>query len=162
METDELLDILHKDCQCAFHGVFPRDTFRSAYRRLYEAAKVSSVSAIVNTADSNHPGEHWVAYYFSGGGSSAAAPVSVEFFDSYGQNPFHTYKLPPANKYNVVQVQALSSVHCGLFAAYYLLARTHKLLSMGQIVEQFYRQGDLLHNDCIVSTLLAQLVSRLQ
>jgi hypothetical protein len=60
-------------------GAFPRDGIPDLTKEKRPCA------LIVNTDDTNLPGTHWLALYLG--------IHSVEFFDSYGQNPL-IYSLP--------------------------------------------------------------------
>lgn len=151
METDELLQLLCNTFGDVFHGVFARDEFHRVYNYL-QHQNHRPAAFIVNTDDRSRPGEHWVAYYITHSGV-------VECFDSFGHDP-RMYGLPKANIFNSVQVQAFTSVHCGLFATYFLLARAHNI-PMHEIVRQFSLSPALLmRNDCLVAQYIMRMLKQ--
>ena len=106
-------------------GVFPAD---------YSPAidddddKVHHVAWVMNTAPSDHPGMHWVAYYHNS--SSRRKP---EFFDSVGLAP-DTYGLPSGEMVAPREgLQSLDSNVCGQYCVFYLCQRSRGL-SPSQVI----------------------------
>jgi hypothetical protein len=75
---------------------------------------------IVNTQNSDQPGQHWCAFYFPRNGI-------IEYFDPYGIIPLHKEFLDfMDNKefiYNSVPIQNPRSEACGPYCVFYLCAR---------------------------------------
>jgi len=78
---------------------------------------------VVNTDESNQPGQHWVAFY--------TEKDTTECFDSYGQNPGkYSEKIKEwlEETYSVVQddrLQSSDSTVCGQYCMYFILLRAY-------------------------------------
>ena len=102
---------------------------------------------IVNTDESNRPGDHWVACYFPRQGPT-------EFFDSNGYGPDHYHrrfkrvllKNGRYYRYNPVKVQSAGTMTCGHFCLYYAYYRCHGY-TMKQIIDML---GDPQDNESFV------------
>ena len=78
---------------------------------------------IVNTEPSNEPGDHWLALWVD--------KESVEFFDTYGRNPWNSMFSPLFSSfvghrkcmYNTVVLEGVFSKTCGEFSIYYISLR---------------------------------------
>ena len=105
---------------------------------------------IVNTDESNLPGEHWFAIFVPKNGP-------IEYFDSYGIPPYHKeiYDFFKVNKrrfiYNNIQIQHNNSINCGKFALYYIYFRA-KGYTMKQYLK-FFNIKYLLYNDKFLNKL---------
>ena len=86
---------------------------------------------VVNTDPIAKPGEHWVVFYRSPGGS-------VEFFDSYGHEPTYFHRNWRGKKYNRKRLQASRSSMCGLYCIYYSIHRCRGI-SMTKMLNIFNR-----------------------
>ena len=110
---------------------------------------VSRPSAyIVNSDTHQHPGHHWLAFYFPESGPS-------EFFDSSGQRPdfYHeSFKNVLQNIFNNKTLQCSYTKSCGLFALFYLWKRSQGH-SMSHIVQRIF-SNDLLANEQTVAQIL--------
>ena len=103
---------LHKDTLLSkiFMGVFARDEL---------PISVSYPSCfIINNKPKNHPGEHWLAFYYD-------SNKVCYFFDSYGNNPefysLTSYIMNTSSSwyYNKKRLQGDSN-YCGLYSMLYL------------------------------------------
>ena len=98
-----------------FTGVYSRDT-------LPERISLP-MGVIINTDESNKPGEHWVAIHIDESGIG-------EYFDSYGLPPMHREfweflleHAPGGFFYNNIPLQCSVCVTCGEFCVAYLKLR---------------------------------------
>ena len=112
-----------------FLGVFARDKIPRV--RTYPYCYVS------NTRDSDHEGEHWVAFILH-------SPSSVEFFDSFALKPSAYGFNIRASILNHKTLQALSSSVCGEYCILYLYYRSHGV-SLTRFLSKF--SSDLHWND---------------
>ena len=112
-----------------FLGVFARD--KIPHVRSFPSCFVS------NTRDSNHHGEHWVAFIYH-------SPSSVEFFDSYALPPSAYGFNIQASILSHKTLQALSSSVCGEYCILYLFCRSHGV-SLTRFLSKF--SSDLHWND---------------
>ena len=103
---------------------------------------------ISNTKPRNHPGEHWVAFYYDKTGF-------CDFFDSYGQNPnkyyLKTYLDETSSNwtFNNKRIQGLSS-YCGHYCVFYLLFRARNKSYI--FFQKFFKNFRL--NDFIIKKML--------
>jgi hypothetical protein len=121
-----------------FHGVYAIDTLPHRVHR-YPAAFV------VNTDQSNGPGEHWLAVYFDVNGNA-------EFFDSYGYSPemygMVDFLLNNSRKgyiRNNKRLQSSVTFVCGAYCVYFLMM---KCSGVKEWLQPF--GSDFILNDCIV------------
>jgi len=113
MNTYELLSILKCICKRKIvYNVIPSD-------RLVDYENLTSPFAlIVNTKDSSHPGEHWVAIHSHG--------RTVSFFCSYGMGIeaygkyFEQFAKDKLIIQNYVPLQSVNSNVCGKYALYFI------------------------------------------
>lgn len=122
MNTTEILQILSKNkfTKRIFRGVYPLDGIPST---VYNETSL----IIVNTAKSNHPGEHWVALYIPKGKNKKKR--NLEFFDSFGRylnNPYfndflrrHAYDNRVV--YNSKTLQSIFASTCGQYCCVYAI-----------------------------------------
>ena len=81
------------------------------------------LSLIINTDESDQPGEHWIAVYI-------VSPKEAEFFDSYGHEPCYMddrlcHFLSNYNVlYNSQPFQGPLSVVCGHYCVLFILHRS--------------------------------------
>ena len=145
MYTEELVKLLIKNrfTRDVFCGVIPIDKL--------PIKKINKMCAfIVNTDESNLPGEHWFAIFVPKNGP-------IEYFDSYGIPPYHKeiYDFFKVNKrrfiYNNIQIQHNNSINCGKFALYYIYFRA-KGYTMKQYLK-FFNIKYLLYNDKFLNKL---------
>jgi hypothetical protein len=116
MDSLQITKLLTKDLitKKYFIGVLARDKLPK---------KVNWPSALIlNTDNSNQPGEHWLAIYYDENGV-------CEFFDSFGFHPeFYslTNYIKSTSKefiYNNKTLQGLFSKYCGHYCILFLLIR---------------------------------------
>ena len=146
MNTLEILKVLEQDRYVSplFHGVFPID----------QLPKCSNGAYVVNTAKSNHPGEHWVAVYMSGN--------TVDYFDSYGGKPSSRLKRWWGNRqctYNPVPLQSPLTSACGQYCIYYLIHRCRGI-TLDEMLLDFC--ADVDHNDQLVYDFVDQKLDGLK
>lgn len=97
-----------------FKGVFPCDGLPSSVEL--------PAGFIINLSSSSQPGSHWVALYIDDGGTAV-------YFDSFGLAPKNSFikKFIKLHSkmciYSSVQLQHISSVKCGKFAAIFVAAK---------------------------------------
>ena len=119
MNTQHISSILSNvpGCSGIFKAVLPRDHFiqqQIAYPSLY----------VCNTDNSDKPGSHWVAVYFT-------KNKNCEYFDSYGLQPLFTdihHKLLTIDShytYNESNFQGLNSNVCGMYCIVFAVMRCH-------------------------------------
>lgn len=108
---------------------------------------------VCNTARSNEPGEHWVAFYVPDNSC-------VEFFDSYGAKPLipefkkfvsHFPKL----KYNKTVLQGVST-QCGEYCVLFLIARQYGH-TIDSITSRFHAGENSLIRDITVCSIVNTL-----
>ena len=139
MNKDTIHKLLkrHPETKKIFVRVCSSDTLPLRARRKRPCAYVC------NTAKANHPGEHWVCFYFDRGG---ALP---EFMDTYGRTPltasFKRFLGKKGFKRNGCALQNLMSTVCGQYCLYYILMRCRGH-SMKSILCKF-AYSDTLDND---------------
>ena len=150
MYTEELIKLLRKNrlTRTVFCGVIPID--------MLPMKKINKTCTfIVNTHESNLPGEHWFAIFLPKRGP-------IEYFDSYGIPPYHQqiYKFIKINKrkfiYNKVQIQHDNSINCGKFSLFYIYFRA-KGYSMKQYLK-FFNHKELQYNDKFLNNLYNLIV----
>lgn len=101
---------------------------------------------IINTDNSDEPGEHWVALYFRGN--------QAIFFDSYGMSPEEDYILPFIKRnsrswiQNTEPLQSPWSKNCGRWCIY-IIHQLEKGLDLKKAIHgELYGTGeDLYQND---------------
>ena len=147
MDTVQLTLVLRKDkyTRGVFQGVYPSDKLPTS---------VSSFPAlfIANVDDSNKPGSHWVAFYFT-------KDREGEFFDSYGLPPsnysktFTRFLKNNSNSwiFNTVTLQSINSKVCGHYCLYFALFRSRHV-NMTKIVHRF--SGNKRRNDFLVKRFI--------
>lgn len=128
MNTFQLTNILNTDS-------FTKRLFLGVYARDEVPIKVKYPSCfIINTHNSNQPGEHWLAFFLNQDGS-------VEFFDPIGLSPqFYNLdkylQIISKNKvfYTNQRLQGFGSNYCGVYCVYFLYQR-----SRGITFNNFYK-----------------------
>ena len=144
MNTTQLIDFLKRDkfAKKVFCGVIPID-------KLPISKVKRPCSYIINTHESQKPGEHWYALYIPRRGY-------IEYFDSYGIKPINhqIYSFFHANGskyiYNKIKLQGVKSTNCGLFSAFFIYFRCRGY-SMKQYIKFF--ASNKLHNDLFIKSL---------
>lgn len=141
MNTGELLAILGRICKGkgVAHDVIPSDYLVEYSRSPYP------VALIVNSKDSSHPGQHWLAilsrdrtvYFFCSYG------MGIEFYGKYFEE-FAKDKLVIQNN---VALQSPNSVVCGKYALYFI-SKLIKGKNLSSIYCGFSK--DCRKNDAIV------------
>ncbi len=105
-----------------FLGVYPSDHLPC----VTVLASRAPCCYIANSDPCTELGSHWVAFFHS-------SPKTLEFFDSYGKTPAY-YGLSIPNtmsvKYNPLQLQADSSLLCGLGPFYFCIGARKALHSL--------------------------------
>ena len=144
MDGEQILRILQKNegINKGEYGVFSADTIPPVEQ--YPSAY------IVNTDNSNLPGQHWVSFFFENKKKKA------EYFDSYGLLPIRrTFLeiLPQTFKYSSHMIQGLESITCGEYCIYFLQERA-KGKRMQQIISSFSQDTDW--NDVKVSKYVSR------
>lgn len=126
MNTKEINTILRHIK--SFLGAFPCDQLPKIKKR--------PASLVVNTDDSNKPGEHWIAIYLPLDGSA-------EYFDSFGLPPLRNHILTFLYEqsdgfiiYNNQTLQNIASSSCGLFCISYIKMR-EKHYSFCDVISHF-------------------------
>lgn len=151
MDTVELTHILTEDnfTKPNFIGVFAAD-------HVPTNAFKSPMCFIANTDPSWKPGGHWLAIFVDYDGS-------IEFFDSYGQDPikYHHRIYAFLNQYenykfNQKQLQSSLSSTCGQFCLYFLLWRCRGV-KFETILKNFDK--NLTMNDFLVTTFINTCVT---
>ena len=127
MDGEEILNLLESDTYSSKieHGVYSADTI--------PAITQYPTGYIVNTDDSDLPGQHWVSFYFE------HPKKMAEYFDSYGLPPIRqTFLeiLPDKYKYCTTAIQGLNSITCGEYCVYFLQQRSRKK-SIEEIISTF-------------------------
>lgn len=109
---------------------------------------------IVNTHNSNQPGEHWVAIYLNGS--------TAVYFDSYGRPPFDeilTFMKKYSNKivhiWNTLRVQGSHLPVCGLYCIFALdfLSRG---CDLNEVLKTRFNMEDMEQNDVHVTQWFGQ------
>ena len=106
-----------------FLGVFPVDKFPTNIKK-----QKLPCSFIINLSESTEKGSHFTCIYIT--------KNSIEYFDSYGMQPFISRIIKFVNKmkkehrkftHNATMLQPLDSYHCGLYVIAFLLSKDIKL-----------------------------------
>lgn len=115
-----------------FAGVFARNTLPGKPRARKPYAY------IVNTANAETSGEHWICIYH---------PVVgiPEYFDSYGMDAPKIFELFMSNRYkkSVVRLQHQLTTVCGQYCLYYICMRSVYHKSMDEILGILYGERKL-------------------
>ena len=131
--------------QILMHDEFTRNGFMGVYASdqipLNYIPARRPVMFVANTAPSNHPGQHWVAFFYPTTGSP-------EFFDSFGKSPSYDRFTFQPFKYNKKGLQSFDSDVCGYYVLLYLLQRSRGI-TMQEITSQFTNNRDC--NDLAVT-----------
>jgi hypothetical protein len=126
-----------------FKNVVARD--RLPKKAVYPSAYV------INTDNSNGPGEHWLAVYYDSSGYCT-------FFDSFARSPndFHLdeflNKTSNGWEQNTMRLQDINSVTCGYYCVYFVL-----LMSRGLQLEDIlalFEEENFVVNDLKISKLM--------
>ena len=143
MNTFEINNEMNK-LKC-FKGTFAKDLL--PYKKYSERP----IGFIINTDNSNMPGEHWVALFID-------EQNNAEYFDSFGRQPIccEIYKLLKKNNvktilYNKHQIQSYFSINCGVYCILYLKMRCNNFL-LNEFINLF--SDNLLINDETVLEIL--------
>ena len=148
MNTIELINILNKDkfSRKLFCGVLPIDELKKFKFR-------KPCSLIINTDESNKPGEHWIALFINKNGN-------LEYFDSYGIKPFkkEIYQFIKKHRmkliYNKKKIQNSASINCGKFCLLFLLLRTRGF-TMKKIIKLFINNKN---NDLLINKIFSKYI----
>ena len=123
MSNHELSKVL-KDIP-EFLGVFPKD-------KIPHHISNYPCGLVMNTADGDQPGEHWVAAYFH-------TPCHAVFFCSYGRHPnyYNLNNFMERNavtySYNNQRLQSNITAYCGAYCIYFI-----RMISSGRLVTILY------------------------
>ena len=123
MNTQQIECILKQDpyVNPTFHGVYAIDKLPHFHYG----------SCILNTSPSSEKTGHWVALFVT--------DSTVEYFDSYGQDPLPSLKRQWKNKSwltNEIPLQSPLTAVCGHYCIYYLMCRVRGF-TMDSIVMDF-------------------------
>ena len=137
MTNDEITFIVNSNISCKkmFIGVFAADTLPTNLSY--------PCTLIVNTDDSNLPGQHWVAIHID-------KKRIGYFFDSYGMTPYVTNFINFLNKFcdswkfNSKPLQSINTIVCGQYCCLFVLA-----CSENAVVDflKMYSTNDSYSND---------------
>lgn len=134
----------------AIKGVLARDQFiqqKITYPSLF----------VCNTDNSDQPGTHWVAIYFS-------TDQKCEYFDSYGILPLfddvmHKLLSIDSNfKYNSFTLQSLDTNVCGMYCIIYTVMRT-KGYTLKSIIQMLLLPKTSYERDSILEYFLKSYLS---
>lgn len=133
MNNRQIGTVLLKDLRSrrVFRGVYPRNKLP------YFVNTRQPCAFVINTDNSDGPGEHWVAVWFDGRGKA-------EYFDSFGLPPSfypdiekfilrHSYHY----RYNQRLIQDLTSSACGYYVLYFIL-RKSRGISLSRLLSVFH------------------------
>ena len=151
MYTHQLINLLKKDVYSrkSFCGVLPID--KLPIKRVRRPC-----SFIINTHNSQLPGEHWMAVYLPRIGD-------IEYFDSYGLHPMNQEILDfiKVNNskfiYNSKIIQSSDSQNCGKFCLFYLYFR-NRGLTMKQYLKFFTKNK--IQNDYFINLLYKKIIKK--
>ena len=122
-------------------GTFPKDLLQSSSKNKF--------GLIINTDNSDMPGEHWVAIFKNNN--------KVEYFDSFGLPPLHEEIIHYLNNvskmgwaYNTVTFKNEKSDACGMYCVMFLKLK-FKGYKSTQIASLFSHKTKL--NDTVAKTL---------
>jgi hypothetical protein len=139
----EIYDILKAD-------EFSKTIFKAVLARNELPSKVTFPSAyIINNKNNNHPGEHWIAFFYDENGN-------VDFFDSFARGPSaygltkYFLKTSKSINYNKIRLQSFFSEYCGYHAIYFILLRS-RTIPLSRIENFFYDKKDVNINDFRIS-----------
>jgi hypothetical protein len=100
--SNEVYDILVAD-------EFSKTIFKAVFARNELPSKVTNPSAyVINIKKNDHPGEHWIAFFYDEKGN-------VDFFDSFARGPSSYgltncfYKTSESINYNKIRCQSFFS-----------------------------------------------------
>ena len=122
------------------HDEFTRNGFLGVYSSdlipLNHIPIKRPVMFVANTAPSNHPGQHWVAFFYPKIGKP-------EFFDSFGRSHSNLRFTFQKFNYNKKGLQGFDSDVCGYYVLLYLLQRSYNAgVTMQEITSQFSDNRD--------------------
>jgi len=141
MDSKQIQDIAERHCSLRerFAGVFSRDQLPETLARGY--------FYVVNSANYNVPGEHWLGIYVN--------ENAVEFMDSFGKDP-ETYGIEIEYPLimNARQLQSNNSDTCGDYVMYFLYFRSLDL-DFACILASF--QDNTYENDVMVRNFVSML-----
>jgi hypothetical protein len=148
MDTYQIDQFLKSDkfAKKGFKGVIPIN-----YLPLKYVDRPSSY--IINTDNSNLPGEHWFALYIPLKGP-------IEYWDSYGLKPINNeiYKFIKMNKrpfiYNRFKIQSNNSMTCGQYSIFYIYLRSRNI-KMKKITNFFIKNRSI--NDKIIMKIFKKI-----
>lgn len=141
MNTEELLELLQRNCYTKDVSIFPRDKLKVDRLPFY---------AIVNNDTSSNSGSHWICLKID-------QNRNAEFFCSYGSKPvlFENFLRKNCNSvcYNDCRVQLYNSETCGLHCMFVIQA--WKLnYTLHYIIENMYNKNDHVYNELLVLNVL--------
>ena len=107
---------------------FSKDIFKNVLARNQLPAKISYPSAfVINNKKDNHPGEHWIAFFYD-------KDKNCDFFDSFARGPSayglekYLRKSSKTLNYNKFQLQSWYSSFCGYHCIYFILLRSRNIM----------------------------------
>lgn len=143
MNTIDIINIiLPHQKENIFKGVFACDDLPSKF--------ALPAGFVVNLSKKSHIGSHWVGLFIDEYGVCT-------YFDSYGRKPTnkdicHFIKLHSRTTvFNQNQIQHVSSVKCGKFAAVFILMKMYKK-NMISFISQFSK--NLTINDTVIENFV--------
>lgn len=138
-----------------FLGVFPKNQIISIKRRY-------PVCFIINTDKFLQPGSHWLAVFIS-------KKEDIFLFDSFGidprSDPYLMNMLHSYGKKNLyfsnVQLQATTSLSCGLYSIYILYLMSLERFSFTQCIS-FFNLCNPSKNELLIKSLFKNILFRLK
>ena len=129
---------------------FAKTIFKAVLARNELPSKITYPSAyIMNNKKNDHPGEHWVAFFYDD-------KENVDFFDSFARGPSsygltkYLLKTSKSINYNKNRFQSFFSEFCGYHAIYFILLRSRNI-PLNLIENFFYEKKDFNINDFRIS-----------
>ena len=108
-----------------FRGVFSADTLPERPMEHSCSHSRGHECGVINLADSDKPGTHWVAYYIPIASARHASSAPVHYYDPFGMPPDtrtinYLKQLGRPIVSNKYDQQMLSSIECGYFCCYWI------------------------------------------
>ena len=135
MDTIQLLKNINSDILANkyFIRVFPRDLLPQ---------KVTYPSSfIINTDNSNKPGEHWLAIYING-------DCQLHFFDPLGLPPVfygldeYFNNIASIYQFNTLQYQNIFSNHCGFYCLLFIFIKSRNKNFNSKLFTKDFEKND--------------------
>jgi len=154
MNTSQINAIISSDSKTneKFQGVLARDQF-------INCEIIFPSLFVCNTDNSNQPGTHWVAIYFSELGK-------CEYFDSYGLPPLFSdvtqklLKIDQTFTYNEKRLQSFQTNVCGTYSIIYCMLKSRNY-SLSRILEMFLLTDNFNERDHALKFYIENIYSEL-